>query len=76
MIERDLVLNTIEHVKAFVQCAMTQEYEITLSSGNREVSAKSIMSIFSLDLTKPVRLKADCDNESDFAKAIEYFMDK
>lgn len=75
MFEIDLMLNTIERVKAFVQYSMMQEYNVTLSSREKEVNAKSIMSIFSLDLTKPVHLKADCE-QNDFTKAVEVFADK
>ncbi|MBS6833383.1 MAG: HPr family phosphocarrier protein, partial [Clostridiales bacterium] len=39
------------------------DYEIDLTSGRYVVDAKSIMGIFSLDLTKPIKVEAhgaDC----------------
>lgn len=73
MIERTLMLDKIEYVKIFVQMAIMQEYKVTLSSGEYAVDAKSIMSIFSLDLTKPVKLTAYCEEVNDFIKAVEKF---
>ncbi len=73
MVEKTLLLDKIESVKMFVQYAIMQEYKITLSSGNYTVDAKSIMSIFSLDLTKPVILSANCEESDDFIKAVEQF---
>ena len=49
-------LETIERVKKFVGVIDTFENEIDLISNRYIVDAKSIMGIFSLDLTKPLEV--------------------
>ena len=49
-------LNTIEKVKRFVNDVSKFENEFDLISGRYVIDAKSIMGIFSLDLTKPMTL--------------------
>lgn len=49
-------LNAIEKVKRFNALAMQQEYDISLVSGRYVIDAKSIMGIFSLNLTEPIDL--------------------
>ena len=51
-----ILLNTLEKVKNFVNIVSTYEEEIILESGHYQVDAKSILGIFSLDLTKPMDL--------------------
>lgn len=55
----DVRLNTITKVKEFVEALRAQEGEFKLSSGKYMIDAKSIMGIFSLDLSKPIRLTAE-----------------
>lgn len=47
-------LNSIEKAKRFNLVASQQEYDIYLASGKFVVDGKSIMGIFSLDLSNPV----------------------
>ena len=51
-----ILLNTLEKVKNFVKIVSIHDGEIILKSGHYEVDAKSILGIFSLDLTKPMDL--------------------
>lgn len=73
MVERTLLLDKIENVKIFAQFALMQEYKITLSQGEKTANAKNIMNIFKLDLTRPVKMLAECDEKEDFVRAIEKF---
>lgn len=56
-------LNSIDDVKEF--CALTNScrFDVDLLSGRYAVDAKSIMGIFSLDLTKEVELVAHADDD-------------
>lgn len=54
----EVKLNTITKIKEFVETLKAQEGEFTLSSGRYTINAKSIMGIFSLDLSKPIHLTA------------------
>ena len=50
-------LDTVEKVKGFVNTVAPLEGDIDLGSDRYVVDAKSIMGIFSLDLSKPLRLE-------------------
>lgn len=49
-------LDTIEKVKKFTSIIDTFENEIDLIANRYIVNAKSIMGVFSLDLTKPLKV--------------------
>ena len=49
-------LNSIGKVKSFVNAISQFEYDFDLISGRYVIDAKSIMGIFSLDLSKPIDL--------------------
>ena len=51
-----IFLNTIDKVKSFVNDISKFNYDFDLVSGRYVVDAKSIMGIFSLDLSKPIEL--------------------
>ena len=58
-------LNSIDKVKAFVNSIAQFDSDFDLVSGRYVIDAKSIMGIFSLDLTKPIDLNIHSDNELD-----------
>jgi len=51
-----ICLNTVEKVKGFVNTISPLDGDFDLVSDRYVVDAKSIMGIFSLDLSKPLRL--------------------
>lgn len=51
-----VLLNTIDKVKSFVNTLAKYDYDFDLISGRYVIDAKSIMGIFSLDLSKPIEL--------------------
>ena len=57
MYETMISLQAINDVKDFVNTVMLFNYDIDLVSGRYAVDAKSIMGIFSLDLSKPIKLQ-------------------
>ena len=58
-------LNSIDKVKAFVNAITQYEYDFDLISGRYVIDAKSIMGIFSLDLSKPIDLAIHSENGID-----------
>ena len=52
----NILLDTVEKVKGFVNTVAPLEGDIDLVSDRYVVDAKSIMGIFSLDLSKPLKL--------------------
>lgn len=58
-------LNSIDKVKAFVNEVTKFDTDFDLVSGRYVIDAKSIMGIFSLDLSKPIDLNIHDDNNMD-----------
>ena len=58
-------LNSIDKVKSFVNAITQYEYDFDLISGRDVIDAKSIMGIFSLDLSKPIDLAIHAENNMD-----------
>lgn len=61
-------LNTIEKVKDFVKQVQNIDASVDLVSGRYVIDAKSIMGIFSLDLSKPIDIVIHSDNKEDVEK--------
>ena len=58
----NIMLSSINDVKNFVNIVNKYDYEIDLTSGRYVVDAKSIMGIFSLDLSKPIKVEIHSDD--------------
>ena len=58
-------LNSIGKVKSFVNAINQFEFDFDLISGRYVIDAKSIMGIFSLDLSKPIDLTIHTDENLD-----------
>lgn len=58
-------LSSIEAVRNFVEIVRKFNEEIDLSSGRYVVDAKSIMGIFSLDISKPIDLNVHTDKDTE-----------
>ena len=69
-----VMLGTINDVKNFVTVVTQCDYDVDLISGRYAVDAKSIMGIFSLDLSKPIELEAHTDDASAFFAQIKEFI--
>ena len=69
-----VMLGTINDVKSFVTVVSQCDYDVDLISGRYAVDAKSIMGIFSLDLSKPIKLEAHTDDASEFFAQIKQFI--
>ena len=61
----NIKLNTIEDVRDFVNAVASTDIDIDLSSGRYVVDGKSIMGIFSLDLSKPIDLNIHSEDSVD-----------
>ena len=58
-------LNSIDKVKAFVNTIARYDEDFDLVSGRYVIDAKSIMGIFSLDLSKPIDLCIHAEEDLD-----------
>lgn len=57
-------LNSIDKVKTFVNEIAKFDFDFDLVSGRYVIDAKSIMGIFSLDLSKPIDLNIHSEGDS------------
>ncbi|MGN0664925.1 MAG: HPr family phosphocarrier protein [Huintestinicola sp.] len=74
MCKTTIMLATINDVKNFVAEVTLCDYDVDLISGRYAVDAKSIMGIFSLDLSKPISLEAHTDDASAFFDKIKPYI--
>ena len=70
MKEVKIFLGSIERVKNFVNEVSHLEYDIDIVSGRYVIDAKSIMGIFSTDLSKPVNVRIHAEG-SEAEKALQ-----
>lgn len=73
MKEFQVLLTSINHVKSFVTAAAMCSCEIDVISGRYVIDAKSIMGLFSLDLSKPITVRVlGTEQEADeFYRAVK-----
>ena len=69
-----IYLNSIDKVKAFVDSVNTFNTEFDLISGRFVIDAKSIMGIFSLDLSKPINLNIYNDDDTEIIERLKPFL--
>ena len=72
----NIMLDSIDKVKSFVNIVAKCDYDVDLTSGRYVVDAKSIMGIFSLDLLNPIRMTIHSDAAEDFIARVERFIVK
>jgi len=69
-VKTKILLNSIDNVKKFVNIATMQTFDIYLQSGRYIIDAKSIMGIFSLDLTKTIELVVENATVEEFTNLL------
>ena len=67
-------LSLVENVNNFVNIVTRYPFEMDLRAGRHVVDAKSILGIFSLDLSKPITLEIYSDECGDLMEKIEPFL--
>ena len=65
MITVQISLTSIDKVKSFVNAITQFDFDFDLISGRYVIDAKSIMGIFSLDLSKPIDLAIHAEANKD-----------
>ena len=76
MKREQIMLKTINDGKAFVNSVAKYDFDVDLLSGRYAVDAKSIMGIFSLDLSKAITMDVHSDDCQDFLNEIKPFIVK
>lgn len=63
MVKFNVLINSINDVKDFVNIVIRYPFDIDLISGRYIVDAKSIMGIFSLDLSQAIEVNAHTEDK-------------
>lgn len=71
---RKIRIDTISSVKKFCSIVIGCEYDVDIISGRYAIDAKSIMGIFSLDLSHDLELRIHSDNCGEFLDEIKEFI--
>lgn len=66
-----IALTTVEHVKSFVNDILAFHYPMDVSSERYTVDAKSILGLFSLDLTKPLELTVHAGESENLSELLD-----
>ncbi|MCL2580316.1 MAG: HPr family phosphocarrier protein [Oscillospiraceae bacterium] len=74
MKQLSIMLHTINDVKEFVGVVSHFDYDIDLISGRYAVDAKSIIGIFSLDLSKPLKVNIYSEDCAELLEKLEKFL--
>ena len=67
-------LDTIDMVKNFVNTAAMCQEDVDLVSGRYTIDAKSIMGIFSIDLSKPIEMIVHGDNDAKYREQLKDYL--
>jgi phosphotransferase system HPr-like phosphotransfer protein len=67
-----IYLNTIDKVKNFSNKVINFDSDIDISTGRYIVDSKSIMAIFSLNLSKPLTVEIHSDDEDEIRRFNEF----
>ncbi len=71
----NISLSSINDVKNFVNIVNRYDFDVDLTSGRYVVDAKSIMGIFSLDLSKPIKVEVHSSDADAFIEEMKPFME-
>ena len=74
MKEFNIMLKSINDVKDFVNTVNRYDFDIDLTSGRYVVDGKSIMGIFSLDLSKPIKVEVHTEDFSEIYEDLKHFV--
>ena len=69
-------LSLVENVNKFVNIVARYPYDMDLRAGRHVVDAKSILGIFSLDLSRPITLEIYSDDCEDLLTEIKPFIEE
>lgn len=73
--ELTVVLNQIQTAKEFVAAASASICDVDVGSGKYIVDGKSLLGIFSMDLSKPVKVVVNGGSEADVDALVAKFKD-
>ena len=60
----NISIRSFRQIKAFVDLAMVQPFEVLVGNEKQQVNGKSFIGMFSLDHRKPLRVSVKCSKEA------------
>ena len=75
MVECNILLDTIDKIADFIKVVSKIEYDVDLVKGRYTVDAKSVVGVFTLDLSKEAKIIIHTDDESILDKFSEWRVD-
>ena len=72
MFSKEIRLKSIDDIKKFVSAVSGCAYDVDMMSGRYQVDAKSIMGIFSLDLSSPVKVILMTNDEKESKPFLDF----
>jgi phosphocarrier protein HPr len=75
MVECNILLDTIDKIADFIKVVSKIEYDVDLVKGRYTVDAKSVVGVFTLDLSKEAKIIIHTDDENILDKFNEWRVD-
>ena len=75
MVKCEVLLNTVDKIADFIKVASRIEEDVDLVKGRYTVDAKSVVGVFTLDLSKEAKIIIHTDDESILDKFSEWRVD-
>ena len=74
--EFNIFIRSFQEIRAFVDLAMVQPFEILIGNDKKKINGKSFIGMFSLDFQKPVQVSMKCTDEeyAKFKQAVAQFL--
>ena len=69
-----VMLSSIVDVKNFVNLVNEFDFDVDMVSGRYVVDAKSLMGIFSLDLSRPIIMRVYTEDTTELEKSLKEFI--
>ena len=63
MREFSITIRSFQELQEFVSLATVQPFEVFVENDRQQISGKSFMGMFSLDLSRPMRVVFTCNDE-------------
>lgn len=76
MITVKILIDSVEKVKDFSSIISKENVDCEIIEGVHIIDAKSIMGIFSIDLTKPIQLDIHSDNREILQKLKDFLVEE
>ena len=69
-----ILFTDIQQMRKFNAIVSEYPFRVNLYTDHYKIDAKSLMGIFSLDVTKPITLEAEADDLGDFEEKIREYL--